>query len=65
VTHQNLLGAGGVGWALVCLTCPIALASHHALSIYLVLIANAATYALVGVVVETARRYYQIRSISN
>jgi hypothetical protein len=61
--HANPLGAGGVGWALVCFTCPIALASHHALSFYQVLIANAATYALVGAVVETIRRYCRIRSI--
>ena len=65
VTHQNLSGAGGAGWALVCLTCPIALASRHALSIYLVLLANAATYALVGAIVEIARRHYEIRSLSN
>jgi hypothetical protein len=63
-THQNLLGAGGVGKAIVCLTCPIALESNHPLSLYFVLIVNAATYALVGVAVETIRRHYKIRSTS-
>lgn len=33
-------------------TCPIALARHHALSLYSVLLANAASYALVGMVSE-------------
>jgi len=40
---------------LVRLTCPIALLSFYPLSVYLVLLANAATYALVGLVVETLR----------
>ena len=46
-------------WTLVRLTCPIAFASFHfhfPVSIYLVLLANAATYALVGLIVETLRR---------
>jgi len=64
-TRQNLLGAGGVGWAMLCLTCPIALESHRPLSIYQVLVANAATYTLAGVVVETIRRHFRIRSISH
>jgi hypothetical protein len=55
----------GVVWTLVYLTCPIALARHHALSFYLVLLVNAATYALVGMVVETIRRQYQTRLIPN
>jgi hypothetical protein len=41
---------------LVRLTCPIMLLSHYPLSLYLVLVANAATYALVGLIVETLRR---------
>jgi hypothetical protein len=65
LTRQNLLGTGGVGWAMLCLTCPIALAGRHPLSIYQVLVANAATYALAGVVVETIRRHFRIRSISH
>jgi hypothetical protein len=44
-------------WSLISLTCPIALAGrHYAISVYVVLAANAATYALVGLMVETMRR---------
>jgi predicted cobalt transporter CbtA len=51
---------------LAYLTCPIALAHHYALSFYFVLLVNAATYALVGTVVETVRRHYkQSRLISS
>jgi hypothetical protein len=42
--------------ALVRLTCPIALFSRYPLSLYLVLAANAATYALAGLVVEVLRQ---------
>ncbi|HWZ51276.1 MAG TPA: hypothetical protein VNW54_07415 [Granulicella sp.] len=55
----------GIVWTLACLTCPIALARHYALSFYFVLLMNAATYALVGSVVETMRRHYKPRSIAN
>jgi hypothetical protein len=64
-TLRNPLGAGGIGGALVRMTCPIAMASHHPLSFYLVLTVNAATYGLAGVAVESARRYCQVRSISS
>jgi hypothetical protein len=64
-TFTHPMAAGGMGRALVCLTCPIALAGRHPQSIYLVLIVNAATYALAGFVVEIARRYGQNRSTSN
>jgi hypothetical protein len=40
---------------LVRLTCPIALLSQYAISLSWVLFANAATYALVGLIVETLR----------
>src|SRR5262245_28723892 len=49
------LDRGPFPWLLVCLTCPIALARHLPLSVYWVLLANAATYALVGVTVEMIR----------
>jgi hypothetical protein len=62
VTLSNPLGTDGVGRALVYLTCPIAIASQHPQGFYFVLVVNAATYALAGVVVETTRRYYHIRS---
>jgi hypothetical protein len=43
-------------WILASITCPINLASHLPLSLYWVLVANAATYALVGLIVETFRQ---------
>jgi hypothetical protein len=64
-TFPTPLAADGVVWILACLSCPVALAHHYALSFYLVVLANAATYALVGVIVETIRQHYQTRSISN
>jgi hypothetical protein len=64
-THSNPLAAGGAVWAFICLTCPIALASHHAMSFYLVLLTNAATYALVGFLVEATRRHFKIRTIAD
>jgi hypothetical protein len=43
-------------WALVSLSCPIAIAGrHYAISLYEALAANAVTYALVGLIVETLR----------
>jgi hypothetical protein len=43
--------------ALVRLTCPIAIIGwRYPVSLYLALAANVATYALVGLVVETLRR---------
>jgi len=41
---------------LVRLTCPIAFLSSYPLRLYWVLFANAATYALAGLVVESLRR---------
>jgi hypothetical protein len=43
-------------WILAAVTCPITLVSHFPVSLYQVLAANAATYALVGLIVETLRR---------
>lgn len=43
-------------WILVTLTCPVAIAGmHHPISLYEALAANAVTYALVGLIVETLR----------
>jgi hypothetical protein len=64
-TLSNPLGTGGLGRALVYLTCPVAMARQHPQGFYFVLIANAATYALAGVVVETMRRRYRAALISN
>jgi hypothetical protein len=41
---------------LVHLTCPITFVSSYPLRLYWVLVANAATYALIGLIVETLRR---------
>jgi hypothetical protein len=42
--------------SLVRLTCPIALLSSYPIRLYWVLLANAATYALVGLIVEALRQ---------
>jgi hypothetical protein len=65
-TLSNPLGAGGVGRVLVHLTCPISIASPpHPQTFYFVLVVNAVTYALAGVVIEATRRCYHIRSNPN
>lgn len=44
-------------WTFVCISCPIAIAGmHRAISLYETLAANALTYALVGLIVETFRK---------
>ena len=55
----------GIVWTVAYLTCPIALARHYAVSFYSILLMNAATYALVALVVETMRRRYNPNLISN
>jgi hypothetical protein len=46
--------------ALIRFTCPVAIVgSHYPVSLYSALIANVATYALVGLVVETLRRQWK------
>ena len=45
--------------AVIRLSCPIAIVgSHYPVSLYSALAANVATYALVGLVVETLRRQF-------
>ena len=41
---------------LLDLTCPIAMGRQHPLSIYVAILANALTYALVGLLIESMRR---------
>jgi hypothetical protein len=42
---------------LIRLTCPVAIiGAHYPVSLYSALVANVATYALIGLVVETLRR---------
>jgi hypothetical protein len=44
-------------WTLVCITCPISIAGmKHPIGLYETLIANAVTYGLVGLIVETLRK---------
>jgi hypothetical protein len=53
-------------WTLAQITCPIAFASmhfHFGVSLYWCLIANAVTYALIGVAVETLRKTIRIRRV--
>jgi hypothetical protein len=43
-------------WILINLTCPVSIAGmRYPISLYAVLAANAVTYALVGLIVETLR----------
>jgi hypothetical protein len=43
-------------WTLVSLTCPVAIVGrHYPISLYAALAANAITYALVGLIVESVR----------
>jgi hypothetical protein len=51
--HHNALG---IVRSLAYVTCPIALATHLVLSFYSVLFVNAATYALVGMLVAATWR---------
>jgi hypothetical protein len=45
--------------ALIRLTCPVAIVgSHYPVSLYAALVANVATYALIGLLVETVRRQF-------
>jgi|HubBroStandDraft_1064217.scaffolds.fasta_scaffold06085_10 hypothetical protein len=49
----------GIAWALICLTCPISMLRRYPMSFYVVLLVNAGTYALMGLVVETMRGRYR------
>ena len=56
VTTSPALTSADPIMTLVRLTCPIAIFSRYPLSLYLVLAANTATYALAGLIVETLRQ---------
>jgi hypothetical protein len=44
-------------WTVVCITCPVAIVGmHHPISLYAALVANAATYGVVGLGVEALRK---------
>jgi hypothetical protein len=51
--------ARGTMWTLAYLTCPIALVRQYTLSFHVVLLMNAAIYALVGAVLEVMRGHFQ------
>ena len=58
-TFPDLIQAKPLVWVLALMTQPIALASwhlHFPVSLYWVLVINAATYALLGLIVESLRR---------
>jgi len=57
-TSAPITSAGSM-WTLVRITCPIAFAGfyfHFPVGVYWALLTNAATYALVGLIMETLRR---------
>ena len=49
----------GFALALIHVTCPVSLIRHYPVSFYAVVLVNAATYALVGAVVESIRQHYR------
>jgi len=54
-----LISAPPIVWTLINITCPIAFASFHfhfGIKLYWVLLANAATYGLFGLAVESLRQ---------
>lgn len=56
-----------MAWTFARLTCPIAFASvyfNFPIGVYWVLLANAATYALVGLIAETLRRQLKHKQIN-
>jgi hypothetical protein len=58
----QIISTAPIVWTLVRLTCPVVLASfyfHFGLYFYWVLLANAATYVLVGLTVETLRLQFR------
>jgi hypothetical protein len=46
-------------WILIDLSCPIALLRNHAMTYYSVTLANAATYAIAGTIVEAMRHHFK------
>jgi hypothetical protein len=47
-------------WTFICITAPIAIAgAHHPINLYESLAANAVTYGLVGLLVESLRKRLQ------
>jgi hypothetical protein len=58
-TAPNPISAAPLLWNIARLSCPVVLAGfyfHFGVSVYLTFVVNAATYALIGLVVEGLRR---------
>ena len=56
---SNLISAEPIVWTLINMTCPVVFASFHfyfGIKLYRVLLANAATYGLFGLAVESLRQ---------
>jgi|ERR1700680_1178356 len=67
-TFPNQITTEPIVWTLVRLTCPIAFASfyfHFPIGVYWTLLANGATYASVGLIVEALRERQQLNQASN
>lgn len=65
-TAANIIAYHPAIWALACLTCPVLFASLHlgiGVPILWAVMANAATYALIGLALETYRK--QVHSGDN
>jgi hypothetical protein len=58
-THPNTNEWMRKVWTLAVITCPITAVRRVPVSLYQVLAANTATYALVGVIVEAARQQFR------
>ena len=57
-----LISAQPIVWTLINITCPVAFASFHfhfGIKLYWVLLANAATYGLFGLAVESLRQQFR------
>jgi hypothetical protein len=56
----------GLTLTLLYLTCPIALIRHYPMSVYVVLLTNAITYAAAGTLIETVRQHFKsVRPIAH
>src|SRR5712671_6336578 len=62
MTATHIISAEPIAWTLIRLTCPVVFASfyfHFGIYFYWVLFVNAATYAWVGLIVETLRLQFK------
>ena len=64
-THPNTNEWMREVWPLAIITCPITAVRSVPVSLYQVLAANAVTYALVGLIVETARKRFRTQRLQS